>query len=468
MVSDYDAIVVGAGIAGCLTAHSIVKAGNGKLSVLIVDRNPRSEAGKKNTIGWVCGDAVGEHHTEFVRGKLGVRYGKPEIENRVTAVYVFSPDMETRLQFEGPGYVLDRPKFGRRLLEDALKAGVIFKGNIQATELIAEDGFVKGIKGKDMGSKPESAFEATAKVVIDSSGMATKLRRILPIPSYIEREIHPDDVEPTARVNGVLGDGLEVDPSHCDIYLNQVRAPGGYLWVFPKSSNKVNIGLGIQKKRASKPLKTFLDEWVREEPIFKGFKALSDDSNLSGAWQVSVRHQNDCMVANGYMLVGDSAWCPNPISAGGIGPGLVGGILAGETGARAIFEGDVSQENLWQYNLDYVERYGKKTAALEAFRFYLQTLDNDEINYGMKHFITLGESVQLSSGDIPDMGALDKLKRVFWGLGKFRAFRGLYYTIKQMKALNQLYEDYPRTAAEFPGWKKRVDALLGEARSKFS
>src|SRR2546428_571527 len=134
-----------AGIAGCMAAATIALKGKGDVSVLLLDRNPPQDVGKKNTLGWVCGDAVGEHHIKYVQDRIGATYGKPEMENRVSAVYVFSPDMKVRVPFEGPGYVLDRPKFGRRLLDDALKAGVEYRGNAQATDLIAENGQVVGL-----------------------------------------------------------------------------------------------------------------------------------------------------------------------------------------------------------------------------------------------------------------------------------------------------------------------------------
>src|SRR5436853_1940222 len=101
-----------------MTAATIAIKSKNKVDVLLLDRNPEAEVGKKTTLGWVCGDAVGEHHIKFLNEHLGVTYGKPEMENRVTAVYVYSPDMKVRVPFEGPGYVLDRPKFGKRLLED--------------------------------------------------------------------------------------------------------------------------------------------------------------------------------------------------------------------------------------------------------------------------------------------------------------------------------------------------------------
>ena len=463
-----DVVVVGAGIAGCMTAATIAIKSKGSVDVLLLDRNPQTEAGKKTVLGWVCGDAVGEHHIKFLHDHVGASYSKPELENRVTAVYVYSPDMSVRVPFEGPGYVLDRPRFARRLLADALKAGVEFRGSVQALELVEDSGKIVGLKGQTVGETVNQPFEIRTNLVVDTSGMSTKLRRNLPIPSHIEKEIDKDDIEPTARLNAKLRPGVEVEPFHCDIYLDQEKAPGGYLWLFPKSEDKVNIGLGIQQKRSSKPLSALLKDWLATDNRFKEMQPLSDDSNLTGSWQVSVRHQNDCLVANGYMICGDTAWFPNPISAGGIGPGLIGGVMAGETAVRAAEANDFSEKSLWQYNLDFVNHYGNKTAGLEAFRMYLQTLNNQEINYGMRHFLSSKEATEISLGEMPHLSPLEKLVKLFRGFGSYKAFRGLVYTMRQMETLNSLYQNYPKDPSQFDAWKQQVDSVLASARSRFN
>src|SRR5437867_11171793 len=128
--------------------------------------------------------------------------------------------MKVRVPFEGTGYVLDRMKFGKRLVDDALKSGVEFRGGGQAVSHGEESGRIVGLKGQTVGGTVNQPFEMRTKLVIDTSGMSTKLRRNLPIPSHIEKEIDKDDIEPTARLNAKLRDGVEVEPLHCDIYLD--------------------------------------------------------------------------------------------------------------------------------------------------------------------------------------------------------------------------------------------------------
>jgi len=466
MKPEFDVVIVGGGVAGCMTATTLGKRAKG-CRILLVDRNPTPEVGKKTTLGWICGDAVGERHMKFVQEKLGITFDSPEVENRVKELVVCSPDMSMSHPFEGSGCVLDRPKFARRLLSEALKTGIEYRESTHVTDLVSDGNFVTGIVCKGESDSQSKSYKITSRLVIDASGMATKLRRSLKIPSYIEKEIDRNDVEPTIRLNARLASGMSVDTSRCEIYMNAEKAPGGYLWMFPKSSNKVNIGLGVQQRRTGISLETLLKRWIDETPLFRGMVPLSDDGNRPGAWPVSVRHQNDSLVANGFMLVGDSGWFPNPISAGGIGPAMTGAAIAGEVAANALEMGETSESSLWDYNVKYVEKYGNKTAALEAFRIYLQTLDNSELNYGLRNFVTNREAAGFTYGNVPELGFADKIQKAALGLRKLHAFRGLAFSVSRMKALNRLYDEYPKAPLHFPEWKKRVDKILDEIRARF-
>ena len=86
-------------------------------------------------------------------------------------------------------------------------------------------------------------------------------------------------------------------------------------------------------------LKKLIDEYVNINPAIKNPKLSIDEEDIGnewGTWQVSVRRQNDCLVANGYVMVGDSAWMPKPLDAGGIGPAIIAATIAGKDIVEAI------------------------------------------------------------------------------------------------------------------------------------
>ena len=99
---------------------------------------------------------------------------------------------------------------------------------------------------------------------------------------------------------------------------------------------------------------------------------------------------------------------------------------------------------------------------------YLQTLNNQEINYGMRHFLSGKEATEISLGEMPHLSPFEKIVKLFLGLGSYKAFRGLVYTMKQMETLNSLYQNYPKDPSQFEAWKHQVDSILAETRTRFS
>jgi geranylgeranyl reductase family protein len=474
MKERYDVIVAGAGLAGSLAAGMAAKGG---ASVALLDRNKEEEVGKKTNWGWVCGDAVANDHLKFVTKRLGVKFDRPELDHRVDGVIAMSPDLKSKFPFDGEGYMLDRPIFEAKLLKYAKGAGAEYHPEFEVEGPIIENNTVVGIFGKD---KEKKHVEIRAKIVVDALGIATSLRRKLPENAYVDREVDIADVESTGRYIYEV-DLDHVDPNWYDeknaiIHLNQNIAPGGYGWVFPKSNHKVNIGIGVQKasldlrnKKLGRKdtLHTLMDDYVKMNPVLKNLRLYNAHNNGKGYWSVAVRRQMDSLVFNGYMGAGDSMAMPNPVSAGGIGPALVAGILAGENAAKAVQNGDVSVKGLWQYNLDFNDLYGRKTAGLEVFRVYLQSLNNDLINYGMKNFLTNKEAVDLGYGRVTELSLASKFKMILKGATNISAFANLIYVVKSMDALGKIYGSFPRTPDGFGEWRGLANARIQEAKEKF-
>ncbi|RMF31619.1 MAG: NAD(P)/FAD-dependent oxidoreductase [Candidatus Nitrosothermus koennekii] len=484
MEYDYDIIVAGAGIAGMIAGTSAAIHSKQNLRILIIDRNDPKNAGRKTINGWVCGDAVGKNSVDYMTKAIGISWNKPEVEHPVKGVVAYSPDHETAIYFEGEGYILNRKLLPQKQLNDALKVGIEFDWNVNLTNVYHEDNQVKGVIGLKKEDGKMIPYKKRAKVVIDCTGVTSVLRTNLPIKSFIQRKIDRDDLESTGRYilefDKASNDKTYFDPDYALIHLDQKIAPGGYAWVFPKGEHKANIGLGVQHKSLElrnralnrrDDLKTLIDNYVKMNPVISNPRLANssmDDGNAWGTWQVSVRRQNDCLVANGYMLVGDAAWMPKPLDAGGIGPAIIAGVLAGKNVVRAIEANDTSEEGLWQYNLDFVNDYGYKTAGLEVFRRFLQTLSNEQINYGMKHFLSKLDIEKITKGEHPEFSHIDKIGMMIRAITHRKTAEGLKYTAEKNKVLVELYRNYPKKPSEFEEWHKRLMKELNEAFEKFA
>jgi len=481
----YDVIVAGAGIAGMVTAASAAKHSNQNLRILVIDRNSRQEVGKKTGSGWVCGDAVSKNSLDFLTREVGIRYSTPEVEHAVHGVLAYSPDHSSKALFDGEGFLLNRKLLPQRQMSDAQKLGVEFQFDTYADGLIAEDGFIKGVQCRS--AKDNSISKKTARLVVDATGSASRLRTGLPIRSYIEKEIDKEnDMESTGRY--ILkfergeADSTFFDSDYCIIHLDQEIAPGGYAWVFPKGEDKVNVGLGVQKRllearnrRLGKQdtLQSLIDEYVRTNPVIKNWKladGYEDEGNTKGSWQVPVRRQNDCLVANGYMIVGDAAWMPRPIDAGGIGPAIYASTIAGRVVAEALEGNEVSERGIWKFNTEYVKTYGYRMASFEILRRFLQIISNSDLNYGMKHFLAQDDIDRITRREHPDFNQVSygSLGRILRALPRLALANGLRYAAEKSRRLIQHYANYPASPERFQDWHRKLLAELQEAYAKFS
>jgi flavin-dependent dehydrogenase len=476
---DYDIIVAGGGVAGLTTAIAAAKYSKQNLRILVVDRNSREEVGKKSPNGWICGDAVSKRSLEYAASNSGVVFSEPEIEHRVKGVLLFSPDRETSVLFEGEGYLLNRRLFSKKQMLEAERLGVEFRFNIVVTGLLSDNERVIGVVGRDVHTNAK--FTARCKLVVDATGASSRLRANLPIKSKVEREIDRDDLEATGRYIYTFTpkkeDRTYFDPEYCLIHLDQDLAPGGYCWTFPKGVNKVNIGLGVQKRALDERNKRFgridtlqslIDSYVKGNSVL-GEPRLSQDpndqGNTFGNWQVPVRRQNECLVANGYALVGDAAWMPRPIDAGGIGPSLYGGTILAKVAVEAVEASDTSEEGLWRYNLEYMRIYGYQMASFEVLRRYLQTLPNDDINYGMKHFLSKDDIEHITRREHPAFNKVQLFNPTMWLriMQRPKLAKGLKTVSETSRRLINHNLNYPDKPSKFYEWQRDLHTLLNQA-----
>jgi len=448
----YDAIVVGAGTAGCMAAKILASEG---YDVCLIDRKDRRQIGDK-----VCGDAIGKHHFD----NLGLPYPSgDEKEGDITGVKIYSPDKRTIFKISGyglTGFMINRHLFGQRLLRYAIDSGAELKDGIHVSKPIIKDGYVIGISAKRL--KTGEKIEFFGRVTVDASGVSAVIRRKLPSIMGVDVNVEPEDLVVCYREIRKLRRSIE-EPEFCEIYLSQRIAPGGYYWIFPKTEGRVNVGLGVSQTRREANPKIQLYKNVISEPIFESSEIID-----SGGGIVPTRRPLDSLVGNGVVFIGDSGCQVNPIHGGGIGPSMMGGKISGEVISEALEKGDVSIGALWPINVRFMENYGLKQAGLDIFRIFLQGLTDEELNYGMKYqLITEEDVLKASIGEEIRLNISEVARRVLAGLKKIGFLNSLRRMAGMSREVRELYRRYPSSPDEFSEWRRRVMEIFSSAKSSF-
>lgn len=352
MKSAYDAIVVGAGPSGSVAATTLARGG---LRVLMIEK--RQEIGAPVR----CAEAVGETMTsEYIpisERWINARISQYAIKNE-DGVAVTVPPTE-------PTLIVDRKVFDWELAHRAANAGVEVRTRTQAEGLLKnEDGRVTGVRMNSMGQ----GHRANAPLIIAADGVESQVARWAGLKSV------PPMADFYVGFQYLLGNlGERITPHICEYHLGHRMSPGGYVWVFPKGDDTANVGLVISADNAAAiSAREYLDRFVaRLFPEASILGAVAGGIPATGALKK--------MVADGVMVVGDAAHQADPLTAGGINLGMVGGDLAAQVGLKAHQAGDFSARTLSEYERLWRERFGRQHAALYQVRKMLTRMDDERI-----------------------------------------------------------------------------------------
>jgi len=439
----FDVIVVGAGTGGSIAARFAAKKG---LNVCLIDRKERNQIGEK-----ICGDAVGSEIFEFLN--INPPKGE-ELSCHIKGAKLYPPNMKKCLTLIDPkqvGYIVNRLEFGQRLLNEALDAGVKqFLDNTMALDLIYKDNFVSGLK---IRLKNGEKLDLNAKLIIDASGFYTPLRKQMK-DSIIEKEILKEDAILCYReiITFSPQDQQVIDPEYITIILDQEKAPGGYIWYFPKNESSVNIGLGMFMD-----YKGQVKEYYKKNVFNQFIKTNKFEVISSGGGVAPIRRPLWSCADNGIMFVGDAACHVNPLHGGGIDPSMRAGYFAANTAAEAITEGNCSLKKLWNYNCEIMINLGAEFAALDLLRRVLQKLSNESLNFGLEKDILSGnEILEIASTGSFNLSLFDMVNKAIKGIGNPKLLLDLNYLRIKMNEIQKHYKRFPQNIEEFEVWKDKT------------
>jgi digeranylgeranylglycerophospholipid reductase len=248
--------------------------------------------------------------------------------------------------------VLDVRATYQHLAFQAAEAGAAIMVRSNVINIAKEEGNrVTGVKA----STPEGDMEVKCALVIDASGFSTSVGRKAGLAGEWRR----------------YGVGAEYE-CYCDhadsltwtLMVGQQYSEAGYAWVFPLSKNRVRIGVGIGRPESQADpldkLHTILEK--RLKPLDALGKIQPVELHYGFIPNEGSRSQS---VADGLIMVGDSAGQSNPLVLEGIRYAIEFGRLAGEVGARSLAH-NASKESLADYEKAWKAKVAAKTQGAVA------------------------------------------------------------------------------------------------------
>jgi digeranylgeranylglycerophospholipid reductase len=348
---DYDAVIVGAGPGGSITAKTAAELG---LNILLVEKRP--EIGMPVR----CGEGTSKKSLE----EFDIPINKKYIAWEIRGEYIYSPDGR-RLEIiekEPNGYILERRMFDKYLAIYAAKAGAEVKTKTYATGLLRENGSMI-VKLKHF----DEEYEVKCNIVVGADGIEGKVGR------WVGLENRSIISQMTSNVQYEMV-GIELEnPEIMEFYLGRKIAPGGYAWIFPKGEDIANVGLGMRpaKETAFKYLEHFIQS---KENLRKGKKI----GMVVGG--VPVQGPIEKTVTDNVILVGDAARHVDPLTGGGIYNAMVCGTIAARVMKEAVEKHDFSEKTLMKYEEEWRKTVGKGLMRSLKVKEVLEKLSDEQLN----------------------------------------------------------------------------------------
>ena len=325
---DWDVITVGGSVSGLLAAKGVADAGH---TVQLLEED--LEIGMPER----CDGLVSMKCLE----KIGIAPTNNIIQNIIKRAIFYSPSGLTA-EIDASRQrvlVLDRSQFDRELAKIASKTGVDIKVGNKVISNIEKNGIVR-VKSK--------SGVHTSKWIVNATGYSSLSNRKMTMQ---------------AAKFEVIGNWFDRD--RVEIYFDQTKSPGYFIWVIPISNDTAKVGAAGNGVNQFK----ILDEFITA----KGGTAIKKT-----AAQIVVGGPIENFISGHIVSVGDAAGQAKPTTGGGIYSGGIGGMLAGKYLGESLSSEDPSK--VIEYEKDWRNRFNKEFGLLFRARRVLERLDNNNID----------------------------------------------------------------------------------------
>ncbi|MBO4445938.1 MAG: FAD-dependent monooxygenase [Clostridia bacterium] len=244
-----------------------------------------------------------------------------------------------------------------------------------------------------------------ADLVIDATGLFSKLRRQVPKKFGIQAEPAHDDLMSGYRAFFRRRPGSATPDPESTLYVMHKNG-AGISWCNLNDRDEVDmlcLRIGGISKEEYEDMATSLrakHDIVSDEVIMAPRPV-----------NVGVRYTMARLVADGYAAVGDSAFMTMPFMGSGIEASMQAGRMLAETvinGGKNRF----SVKNLWNYQVKFFKKLGALYIAIDIVKRYVLFLDPETVNWVFGCGAVTSEDMKLLSTDENNEAGISPLEIV--------------------------------------------------------
>lgn len=376
MQEKFDAIIVGAGLAGCATAYTLAKSG---LQVLVVERG--KFPGAKNMIGgMIYGEAINELIPNFWEQAPIERYINRQTVTLLSDKSFLSFDFQTE-SFAKPPYnsfSALRARFDKWLGQKVEEAGAIVVPGLRADDLVWDGKRIVGVKagGDALTTDVVIAADGVNSLLAQKAGLRGELS-----PEHVSQGVKEIIKLPRETIEERFN--LSGDEGVANTFLGFCTRGvhgGGFIY-----TNKESISLGVvaqlsallaNKLKASDLIESFKEHPAVRNLIKDGTVAEYSAHLIPAAGKQMMPRS---LYTDGFLITGDAAALvlTTGLHLEGANFAIASGIAAAKTVLKAREKMDFSSASL-----SYYEQLLRESFVLKDLNTFVNAplfLDNPRI-----------------------------------------------------------------------------------------
>ncbi|MBL8029448.1 MAG: NAD(P)/FAD-dependent oxidoreductase [Fibrobacteres bacterium] len=355
----YDAIVVGGGPAGCLSALRLSEKGH---SVLLLEKD------REFGVPVRCAELVGSKGFS-----LAIEPKKEWITHIAHGVTFVSPSgIPVAVPTPEPAWMLDRARMENDMARMAADKGADLLVRATASALLFNsEGKINGLTVMH----PEGIRDFKCRLIIAADGVESRMAKLAGINSAIT------DLNDIGICAQYLVSGIKSDNGFPELHFGKNILPDCYAWMFPKGNGLANLGLGIRTVSAKNesPVEV-LNRFIKLR--FPGVKPLR---LTIGSVPLGMYLRK--LITDNFMVVGDAARMANCLDGGGITFALNSASIAAKVASDALSNGDTSLKALSPYEKEWQNGIGKQQERTFKLKNAVLKVTDDTIEKAAKSLI---------------------------------------------------------------------------------
>lgn len=330
------------------------------------------------------------------------------------------------------------------LIKDNEKIKVSYETKVDG--LVIDGGKVAGVK---IGAK-----EVLADLVVDCGGAHSILRESLPESFGIPTRPNPGETFVAYRGFFKPKEGVEEPKYTNKAYLQHIGEKGISWCIY--GEGMVDVLIGRIDKLTKEDIDRAMDALKKDNPI------LSDELVKCGFSSViPVRYPISKLVADGYVLCGDSAYMTIPL----MGSGMFCSLLCGKMLAETLKSNDdCSEKNLWNYQLKFYDRFGAY-CGVDVLKRWLLSAKSTDIDFLFEKGIfdekIMGNGV---GGDPIKLSIGETLKKAWQGKAKLGLLLKIVGMLGNSDKANAIAKKIPQVYDKeaIAAWQAELDGFFAK------